>query len=389
MAQKTKENRRAKGDGTVFQLKNGKWRAQVTIGFKPDGRPKKITRTARNKTEATAILKQLTIEHATGKLTIQGDITLKDFSARWLNGKKVTLKPKTFMDYECILRTVLIPAFGHIPLGKLTTSRINTFITDNLAKGYSNGSLAKHKAILSNILTSAVIDGIITSNPVQYSLKIPKVNPNRKAIDHEDIEKILAEAKRLSEEAAAKGSGQSFVIYPVVLTAYHTGMREGEIFALRWENVDFANQLIHVRENIEEAKDDATGKHSLIVVTPKTYHSVRTIKISRKLCDVLASLKTDDSNSDIIFKNRLGGYIAPSNFARVWRKLLKNIGFEGQYKIHELRHTHATMLAAKDKFSIASIRKRLGHASVQTTLNVYAHAIDDEDKGMADMFDDE
>ena len=85
----------------------------------------------------------------------------------------------------------------------------------------------------------------------------------------------------------------------------------------------------------------------------------------------------------------MAGYIAPSNFARVWRKLLKNIGLAGQYKIHELRHTHATMLAAKDNFSIASIRKRLGHASVQTTLNVYTHAVEGEDKDMADMFDDD
>jgi len=387
MAQKIKDNRRAKGDGTVFQLKDGKWRAQITVGYKADGKPKKITRTVTTKSEAQAMLRQMTIEHATGKLTVQGDIKVKEYAPRWLKGKKPILKPKTYMDYECILRTVIIPTFGNITLSKLTVGDVNAFITDSLNKGVSTGALSKRKAILSNILSTAVIDGIINVNPVIHSMKVPKKSTTRKAIVPEDMEKILAEAERMSFVASSKGSGQSFFIYPVLMTAYHTGMREGEIFALRWENVDLDKQLIRVMENIVEAKDDS-GKHTIIVGTTKTEYSNRTIKISQKLCDVLAQIKPSDlGNNDVVFRNKLGRYIAPSNFARVWRKLLKNIGMAGKYKFHEFRHTHATELAAQDSFSPASIRKRLGHSSVQTTLNVYTHAVDDEDERMANHFD--
>ena len=172
------------------------------------------------------------------------------------------------------------------------------------------------------------------------------------------------------------------------MTAYHTGMRIGEIFALRWDNIDLDNRIIHVKENISEAKDEE-GRVHIIQDTPKTVNSVGDIDISETLCKILSEIRAFASpDNGIVFSTKAGTYIAPSNFGRVWRKLLKNLGMDGKYKIHEFRHTHATMLIAKG-INIVSVSKRLGHASTQTTLNVYAHPMKSDGRLMAEIFEED
>lgn len=390
MAQK-KESRRAKGDGTVFATKDGRYKAQLTVGYKKDGSPRKITRTVGTKSEAYAVLQQLRVEHSTGKLSAEGDITLQEFAPRWKQGKKVSVKPKTFMDYDSILKNVLLPSFGRIALEKLTTSHINKFITEMLEAGIRPSSVTKYRAILSSIMKAAVVDGIISRNPVEYSIPVRQEPSSRDAIPSEALDKIFNEAHRISSESANHGhrAGQSFVAYAVLKTAYYTGMRIGEIFALRWEHIDLTKRTIRICENIVEAKD-TNGKHGIIVGSPKTKRSNRTIKVSQKLCEILKDMRPAIAgDTDIVFQSSAGGYIAPSNFARVWRRILRNIGMAGQYEMYEFRHTHATLLLATGRFSMASVQKRLGHESPQTTLKHYAHAIAAEDELMADAFDSE
>lgn len=391
MSQKIKESRRTKGDGTIFQTKNGKYKAQLTVGYKKDGSPRKVTRTARTKSEAYTVLQHLRIAYATGQLSVNGNITLQEFVPRWKHSKKASAKPKTSMDYESILKNILLPRFGRITLEELTTSHINNFITDMLEDGRSPSSVAKYRAILSGILKAAVVDGIISRNPAEYSIPIRQEPSSRDAIPAEALDKIFTEGHRISSESMSHShkNGQSFVAYPVLKTAYYTGMRIGEIFALRWEHIDLEKRTIRICENIVEAKD-AEGHHRIIVGTPKTKCSIRTIKISQKLCEILEDMRPAIAgDTDIVFQSSTGGYIAPSNFARVWRRILRNIGMAGQYKLHEFRHTHATLLLATGQFSMASVQKRLGHESAQTTLKHYAHAIAAEDELMADAFDSE
>ena len=127
--------------------------------------------------------------------------------------------------------------------------------------------------------------------------------------------------------------------------------------------------------------------HRIIAGSPKTKRSNRTIKISKKRREILKDMRPAIAgDADIVFQSSAGGYIAPSNFARVWRRILRNIGMAGQYEMYEFRHTHATLLLATGRFSMASVQKRLGHESPQTTLKHYAHAIAAEDELMADAF---
>lgn len=386
MAQKTKENRRAKGDGTVFQTKDGKYMAQITIGFRADGRPRRITRTANNLTEANKIIQQLRLEKSTGQLTVDGNISMNDFSIHWLSFKKPTLKAKTYMEYEQVTRTVILPQFGHLPLEKIDTKKVDAFLQESIAKGYSPKTVVKRKTILHNIMGRAVAEGILSRNPVDYSIPVRQGTSKRTIIAPDDLNRILSGAQEVYRKELARNRchGQIFFLYPVLMTAYHTGMRIGEIFALRWENVDLAERIIRVRENISEAKDE-DGNVRLICGTPKTANSVRDIDISDELCSLLHSIKPYGSQEGIVFTTKSGKYISPTNFSRVWRRLLKSVGLAGKYKLHEFRHTHTTILMAQG-INPASISKRLGHASTQTTLNVYSHAVNADGRRMADVF---
>ena len=395
MAHKSKNSRRSKGGGSVFATQNGKYKAQLTIGTKEDGSPKKITHTCDTKTEAQEWLRKKQIELSTGELTVKGDIKFYDYTSRWMNRNKKrrlanVIKAKTFAEYEQVTNSVLLPQFGSISLNKLDTNTIDAFLQDKTTAGYAPKTVKKYKTVLHNIFGQAFKEGIINRNPVDYCMAIRQKQVNRNIIAKEDISRILAEAKAISdkEKKFGRSYGQSFFCYPILMTAYHTGMRIGEIFALRWDNIDLDNRIIHVKENISEAKDEK-GRGHIIQDTPKTVNSVRDIDISETLCKVLSEIRIFASpNNGIVFSTKSGTYIAPTNFARVWRKLLKNIGMQGKYKIHEFRHTHATMLIAKG-INIVSVSKRLGHASTQTTLNVYAHPMKSDGRLMAEIFEED
>ncbi len=89
MAREKKNNRRSKGDGTVYQLKSGMWRAQATVGYKKNGNPKKVTRSAKTKSEALALLRQITIQYGSGQINVDGGITLKEYIPRYFETKNL------------------------------------------------------------------------------------------------------------------------------------------------------------------------------------------------------------------------------------------------------------------------------------------------------------
>lgn len=385
MARKKGNNAHAKGEGTTFQGKDGKWYAQITIGFRDDGSPKRKTRTARNKTEAIRLLGELKLKCQLGQYSVKGDILFSLYAERWFTFKE-TLKGKTRIDYKAILRNHLLPYFGTYRMSDIMLGHVDSFLCEKISKGYAPSSIVKMKNVLHNIFERAVAEEVIAKNPVDHSMPIRLRKTNRIVISKEDLPIIMNKAREVSQRAMKYGrySGQSFVMYPVLMTALHTGMRIGEILALRWDNVDLKNRCIYVEEGLSQKEDD-DGSIRLTLGTTKTASSVRTIEISDSLCDVLSVMKTHSHGSQIVFHTQNGTHVAPNNWGRTWRDMLDEVGMRGKYRPHEFRHTHVTVLLAEG-FSPASVAKRVGHADAHTTLTVYAHAVDGDGRRMADIF---
>ena len=205
MSREKKNNRRSKGGGSIFATQNGKYKAQLTIGIKENGSPKKITHTCDTKTEAQEGLKKKQIELSTGELTVKGDIKFHDYTNRWMNRNKKrrlanVIKAKTFAEYEQVTNSVLLPYFGSFSLNKLDTNTIDAFLQDKTTAGYASKTVKKYKTVLHNILGQAVKEGIINRNPVDYCMAIRQKETNRNIIAKEDISRILAEAKAISDK---------------------------------------------------------------------------------------------------------------------------------------------------------------------------------------------
>lgn len=380
--------RRSKGDGGVSQRSDGKWLAQIELGYDVNGRRKKKSRVAKNKTEAIKLLKYLQLEKQKNMFTLQGNMMFGDFLERWLAVKRGQLKPKSYMDYERICKGPVVAKLGKFKMEKIGTNVINDFLQEQLKRGIGASTVSKYKALLSGIFSMAVAEHIIVGNPAQSSIRIKKVRPQTKYIREEDMKRILRAASDITKIAIAGKRQDSNLrcVYPIVLTAYQTGMRINEILALRWENVDLESRVLKVRENLSEAKD-AEGKIRVLVGDPKTAESRRDISISQTLTEVLKELRCEQVSADMVFTSKTGGYITASNFSRVWRKLLLKLALKGEYRFHDIRHTHATELISKG-FNIKSVAARLGHADVQTTLNIYAHALPRQDQDIAMYFDE-
>ena len=174
-------------------------------------------------------------------------------------------------------------------------------------------------------------------------------------------------------------------IFPKVILALFTGMRRGEIAALRWRNVDLAGKMISVRESIEETK-----AHGPRFKSTKTKKGLRDITMPDIVAETLSehrrgqleerlSLGLGKPPADaLVFPSRDGGPQYPRNLSGEWKEACAIVGIEPPVTFHALRHTHASQLI-KAKVDVVTVSRRLGHANPQITLQVYSHLWDKRD----------
>lgn len=367
--------RRPKGDGSVQKLANGRYKIQIDIGI--DGKGNRTRKTFTGRTQAEAITKknQYLVEKEKGTLIKSNTSKLSEFITRWLSIKEAQTKIKTYESYVSICDLHIIPTLGMHKVQKITTAQINDYIATKLKSGLTPATVLRHKAILHNMLDLAVREGIIIRNVVTHCNPIKKREREKRPLTPEETSKILAAARSIYEEDNGKGN-RFYQLYHILRTALTTGMRRGEILALKWENIDTENNTITVKENVVEVKG------GLRLESPKTEKSRRVVQVSSNLLKQLEELQ---SSSEFVFHTRDGNLLAPSNVCRAYRKLLKGLGIGGT-SFHSLRHTNATRgrEAGQD---IKVISERLGHSNVATTIRIYNHTSTEEHRKAAEQLD--
>jgi integrase len=162
-------------------------------------------------------------------------------------------------------------------------------------------------------------------------------------------------------------------MYHIVLIALATGARRGELLALKWDNINFVNNTITIKENLVEVKGGVQ------IHSPKTKASRRTIAVHPS---VLAQLEELRSESDWVFHTGNGKQLSPSNVSHSYQRLLGEANLPN-IRFHDLRHTHATLLIANGH-NIKTVSARIGHTDIKITLNLYAHALPEQDREAAD-----
>ncbi|WP_370850311.1 tyrosine-type recombinase/integrase [Megasphaera sp.] len=298
----------------------------------------------------------------TGMYRAPSSRTMAECLKEWLASIKNDYKPNTLDSYESTIRTHLIPAFGDCQLRYMTTSSIQDWLNQQ-RDTYSRSTVNTFYAVLK-----------VFFRWVLLNRKYIEVDP----MDHVSVPRYFTLPKRTHvftpDEIKAIFShfGPDDPLYMPLMLGYCCGMRLGECLALTWNHVDMRDRIVEVCATLYDKKNQPKSN------IPKTSSSIRVITFGQKLYNVLKHKRWQQKEAqfragpfykktDFVCTDDSGAGLTSNNIRNfsIWCK--KHFG-DGSF--HSLRHTHATMLI-ESGLGIDYVSKRLGHASVYTTANIY------------------
>lgn len=324
----------------------------------------------RTKKEAEAFL--ISTEHSviTGTYVDPrgGRVTVAEYGAAWLLSRKAHLRPSTARPEDSAWRNHVLPKWGSKQLAKILHSDVQAWVADLVARGYSATTVKRAHGILLAILESAVRDRRLSSNPAA-GVRQPKKQSKRRAYLSATQVDALAEASKHPS---------------IVLLLAYTGLRWGEVTAIRVRNIDVEKRRIRIDEN---AVDVAGTIH---VGQPKTSQGRRTITYPAFLGLHIGELMEGRNPGDLLIGNG-ETHMVRSNSTRGWfRAAVERCQTEDPtfpfLTPHDLRHTAAS-LAISAGANVKALQRMLGHASAAMTLDTYADLFEDDLDNVATALD--
>ena len=365
--------KRANGEGTIYHRKDGRWEAAIVLG----GRRHRLygsTREAVNR-QLVAALKA----HEDGFLPNGGRETFGHYWEVWLPGMQPHLRPRTLQRYEELGRLHLIPVLGRVQLSQLGPQHVREVHRRMLDAGISPTTAHHAHAVLHRALADAVRWGLVPRNAAGL------VRPPRMV--SAEMRTLTSEQVKLLCRAAAESPFEA--LYVVAVT---TGMRQGELLALRWSAIDLARRTVQVTGTVTKVGSQ------LLITPPKTARSRRAVVLTPQAVAALERhrLRQDQdrarlgvvwADSDLVFTTAVGGLLERDQVVRGdFVPLLKRAGLP-PIRFHDLRHTAATLLLSQGVHpKVAS--EMLGHATVAITLDRYSHVTETMQRAAAQSIAD-
>lgn len=410
--QELQSGRRSNGEGSYSVLPNGKVRYQATVFdslgntvYKQDGSPLRVSGTGTTQGKAKKAYKE-NVDKAMRKLAPLKSETVLNLQYTSLHGKALSLheglvnwiqlykvppqvKAGTYDSYISISERIKT-FFGSTAIVALTQDIMQTFFNylstpqarkeEVKDKGLSAKTINNIYNLLKEYLDT-VVGKLIFSNPCIGTKRPILIDKEMRVMTQEEMEYFINEVFRERLRAA-------------IFVSLFTGIRMGELLALKWDDVDLKCRRITVSKNIVRVKThgNASNKTVLIVQdTPKTKKSNRKVPLMPQVCDILQmhrfmQLKEDWPNFDnLVFPSKCGTPTDPRTYQKRIEAVAKRCEVYG-IGAHTLRHTFATRLSERN-IPLHIIQKILGHASIETTMR-YSHALDDEKEKAVDSLDD-
>jgi integrase len=284
--------------------------------------------------------------------------TLGEYAATWLAGISGLVRPNTFEAYTYRLEQHVIPHLGGRRLDEIAVDDILGLIGVLREKGLAGGSIRSMLTPLSRLFSHAARRDVIAANPISKLDRTERPGTwmrEQRVLNSEEIGRLLEAAPRQYRTLLA--------------TAVFSGLRQSELLGLRWRDIDFPGQLIHVRRALDRSGRD---------VPPKTRHSVRDVVLMTGLAEALRAHRERSrfrGPEDYVFASQVG---TPLQRRNVWRQALEpaysKAGIE-RLRWHDLRHTFASLLIGGGA-NVVFVSRQLGHGSSDVTLRVYAHLFD-------------
>ncbi len=369
--------RRPSGGGLVRKRVDGRWEGRIVVGHKENGNPIYRSVFAEKQSDLMPRLNELKMQYAGVELTEESSITLGEWLGRWLEEyKKPILRPSTYSGYGKDIENHILPYLGTKKLTQLKTADIQKHYNrllesgrmnnNSKGKGLSNATVRGIHMVLREALDSAVREGLIPRNPADGTSP-PKIYRKEKQVLTKD-----------QLESFMKLIENDEVWYDFFYTEIITGMRQGEICGLRWEDFDEAKGTLRVARSVDFVHKE------LVIGETKTDDGKRTIYLPDSLRRLLAERKKG-AVSEWIFPNLLKPELPldPSKAYRQFKKLLE-IGNLPDIRFHDLRHTF-TSHAANSGIAPKTLSEIVGHSKASFTLDTYAHVTGDMQKNVANI----
>jgi len=294
-------------------------------------------------------------------------ITLSGWVQEW-RSFTVHLKPKTLAGYESLLRNQVLPAFGDTALDDIDGLAVRRWVAGRFGSGLSASRTNQAFRLLGQLMRLAVECGLLARDPCR-GVKLPRVPT------HEASFLSVSEIERL-----ATGAGVRY--RPLVHVLAYGGLRWGEASALRRGRADLDRARLTVAESLAEVN----GR--LVWGSTKT-HAVRAVSIPAFLVAELRGHleRVPDDASALVFTSPHGQPLRLPNFRRrVWWPALERAGLPRSTRIHDLRHSCATLLIANGVHPKA-IQRHLGHATIDITMNTYGHLLPEQFEAIGTSLD--
>lgn len=349
------------GEGSIRQRKNGAWEARLHL---PDGRRTSIYADTRQ--EAARRLAEALRDRDKGIPIVGEKQTVGQYLTSWLEMVKPTIRPRTWKRYQELLTLHVIPTLGKISLAKLTPQHVLALYRAKLDAGLSSSTVHHIGTVLHGALAQAERLDLVARNVCSL------VDTPRMA----DRELHVLTPGQVHLLLAAVADDRLEALYVLAVT---TGMREGELLALRWRDVDLERKTLSVRATLYHTKEDG-----YILSSPKTKRSQRQIALSalalaalrrHRLRQDLERLASPEwADLDFVFPNTVGKPMDAMNLLHhQFHPLLKRAGLP-RIRFHDLRHTAATLLLGRG-VNPKIVSEMLGHASIAITLDTYSHVL--------------
>lgn len=349
-----------------------------------DQRQKRKKKHFPDKETALAVARKLRERLALGDFKIAQEET-RPFSIAfkaWLDSyAKTHVKASTFASYETAYRVHLLPFFRDTDLKAITREQVKRFMYEKLTAGLSRNSVKNYLAPLSEMFNHAVEDEHLDRNPCLRILRTTREERGKQQqkidfLTREELSLLLTTCKEHFPAA-----------YPFALLLARAGLRIGEAVALQWGDLDFQSRFIAVQRNWVDGH----------LTTPKSGKG-RRVDMSLHLTETLKALSVERKKETLkkgwgdvpvwVFTSESGTMMDPDNFRRrVWSKLLPKAGFRW-LRIHDLRHTFASLLIQQGE-SLAYVKEQMGHHSIRVTVDTYGHLVPGGNRAAVDRLDDE
>ena len=354
--------RRSAGEGSVRKRVNGTWEGRYMAA---DGQSRSVY--GRTRRDVIEKLRKALTDAGTGLRPIDKRLTTRAFLEDWLeHHHRPRVRAKTYDSARSTVKVHLIPLLGNVPLVRLEPEHVERMLAHLLAGHHGRRPVQPATARL--ILTHL-------RQALGYALKLGRVHRNVATLvdppplPRRERQPLTAEQARILLDEL-----REHWLHAVYLLAIGTGMRQGEILALRWQDVDFEVSQLAVRHTLDE--------RTLILGEPKTESSRRVVALPSAVIDGLREHRRRQlelrfaagqlwKELDFVFTDRFGRPLQSHRPVRALRQALADAGLP-PIRFHDLRHTYATLeLEAGEQ--LVNISKMLGHANLGITADLYAH----------------